>query len=122
MYYNTTSQWTWNTRVASFTIGDLQVGMRESTEAGGNNYKLKKNFPNPFSMTTTIRWSLPETANIKLMVLDMTGKIIRTLVDVQQEAGEHSVEFNATGLAPGIYFCRLVTAESIENLKLVLIK
>jgi len=65
--------------------------------------------------------SLPETANIKLMVLDMTGKTIRTLVDVQQEAGEQSVEFNATGLSPGIYFCRFVTAESIENQNLVLI-
>ena len=68
---------------------------------------LTENYPNPFSKTTTIRYSLPEPMHVRLTVFDMLGREVTVLVDEQQDGGIHTVDFDARGVPPGVYVARL---------------
>jgi hypothetical protein len=69
--------------------------------------ELSQNTPNPFSSETVIRYSLPEPGTIRLSVLDPYGREVSLLEHSFREAGDHSVNFNASGLKPGVYLCKL---------------
>ena len=65
-----------------------------------------QNFPNPFSRSTTIRYSVPQSMQVRLAVYDVLGKEIALLVNARQEAGIYEVNFNAASLPAGVYFAR----------------
>ncbi len=83
---------------------------------------LEQNFPNPFNPTTTINYQLPEKNYVTLKIYDILGNQVKTLVDQEVEAGYHSVRWNASGLASGVYFCRLNTGSFVSTKKLLLLK
>jgi photosystem II stability/assembly factor-like uncharacterized protein len=83
---------------------------------------LIRNYPNPFTETTTITWQLPKDAHVVLKVYDFTSREVKTLVDVKQKKGEHSVTFYATGLSAGVYFYQLQANGRIETKKMILTK
>ena len=66
-----------------------------------------QNFPNPFTWTTTIRYSLPKTMQVRLAVYDLLGREVEVLAEGNQEAGTYSLEFDGSQLPPGIYYARL---------------
>jgi len=66
------------------------------------------NFPNPFNEQTTIRYTLPETADVQLVVYNQNGQVVSTLVDENQTSGTHEVTFNRESLQSGVYFYRIV--------------
>jgi hypothetical protein len=78
---------------------------------GNNNFPgefdLEQNYPNPFNPSTTIRYSVPQTSHVTLKVYDMLGQEVATLVDEEQEAGEHEIEFVPKEKASGAYFYRM---------------
>jgi hypothetical protein len=77
-------------------------------------YDLKA-YPNPFNPTTTIRFSLPESGNVKLSIYDALGRFVETLVDDQRDAGIYEFEYNASKLSSGIYF----TILQVNNIRVV---
>ena len=81
-----------------------------------------EHFPNPFSGTTTISYSLPEANHVHLTVYNFIGGHIATLTDGMQEAGYHSVEFKGSELPCGIYFCRMQSGDFSATTKLLLVK
>jgi hypothetical protein len=83
---------------------------------------LKQNYPNPFNPSTTIRYELPAQSDVEIAVYDLTGRRIVTLVNGNAESGRHSVEFDASHLASGVYIYRLTTAGQVFTRKLTLIK
>ena len=85
-------------------------------------FSLGSASPNPFNPATTISFGLPEDARIKLVVYDVNGREAATLVDGLLPAGMHEVEFNASGLASGIYFYRLSAPGFTMVKKMVLVK
>ena len=92
-----------------------------------NEIHLMSAHPNPFNPTTTIRFELPEACWVKLEVFDLAGRIIgsaqgRPLRDGLIEAGSHQVAFDGSGLASGIYLCRLTAGSWSQTQKLVLLK
>ena len=71
-------------------------------------FSLEQNYPNPFNPTTTIRFELPSEARVRVAVIDLLGRAVRTLLDENRVAGLHTVVFDASGLASGVYFYSLV--------------
>ncbi len=85
-------------------------------------FRLSQNYPNPFNPVTVIRYSLQRAGLVRLTVHDLLGREIASLVEAQRPAGEHEVEFDARGLASGIYVCRLQSGGSAAIRKMMLIE
>ena len=85
-------------------------------------YQLKQNYPNPFNPGTTIRYNLPRAADVRISIYNMSGRKVLTLVSGKQPAGEHSLYWDASGTASGIYFIKLESEEVVLVKKCLLIK
>ncbi|MGO9481795.1 MAG: T9SS type A sorting domain-containing protein, partial [Candidatus Kryptoniota bacterium] len=84
--------------------------------------QLKQNYPNPFNPTTTINYSIPMRSQVTLKVYNILGEKVATLVDAVQSAGDHSVNFNASRLASGVYLYQLIYGNYPTTRKMVVIK
>jgi Secretion system C-terminal sorting domain len=94
---------------------------------GITDYSLSKNYPNPFNPSTKIKYQIPANVsdkglNTKLIVYDILGNKVTTLVDKQQNSGNYEVSFNANSLTSGIYFYKLQSGNFVETKKMMLIK
>ncbi len=85
-------------------------------------YELLQNYPNPFNPSTTIKFALPEKANVTLTVYNQIGEKIADLVNGRMESGYHSVLWNAQNIASGVYFYQLKAGSFISVKKLILLK
>lgn len=79
-------------------------------------------YPNPFNPSTQIAYDLPKAGHVSLKVFDILGREVATLVDDVQPAGVHSMNFDGSNLASGIYFCQLRSGEFAATRKMVLVK
>jgi len=68
-----------------------------------DGYVLAQNYPNPFSSKTSIKYYLPQKVKVTLEVLDITGRIVETLIDKVESKGEHTINYDGSGLSNGIY-------------------
>ena len=100
------------------TITDVKEGSSELPR----DFALLQNYPNPLNPTTTIRYELPRTGSVSLKVFDVLGREVRTLVDEVQDVGSKAIELDATGLASGVYFYRLIAGEFVATKKIILAK
>jgi hypothetical protein len=107
----------WASRLCQTTIG-----------IGNNNneiprdYSLAQNYPNPFNPITLVKYSIPKTGTVKLVVYDVLGKEVKTLVDGVETAGNYSVILDATSIPSGVYFYKLTSGSFVDSKKMVLIK
>ena len=85
-------------------------------------YSLSQNYPNPFNPTTSIKFSIPTSGNVRLSVYDVLGNEVATLQKGKMNAGNYIVDFNSTGLSSGVYFYKLTADNFSEVKKMVLIK
>lgn len=90
--------------------------------AAPQEYSLWQNHPNPFNPATEIRFALPERAEVKLKIYNIQGKEVAALVEGALEAGWHTITFDGSRLASGIYFCKLETAKFTSVKKMLLVK
>lgn len=79
-------------------------------------------YPNPFNPNTTLEFTLPEAGDVNLNVYDIVGRAVAELTSGPQNAGVHTIEFDASSLPSGIYMARLETAEISVTRKLLLVK
>lgn len=88
-----------------------------------SRFQLNQNYPNPFNPVTTIRYSVPESGNVKLEIYNMIGQKISTLVDYNHTPGDYSVRFDAGALSSGIYLYRLsMPGKNVLTKKMTLLK
>ena len=85
-------------------------------------FRLYTNYPNPFNPSTSIRFNLPKTSNAKLIIYDILGKEVTTLVNEKLITGSYEVDWNASGYPNGVYFYKLTTNDYFDVKKMVLIK
>jgi hypothetical protein len=79
-----------------------------------------RNAPNPFHNKTTITYHLPVTGIVDLGVCDLLGQKVTTLIEENQQSGRHEVAWNAEGVKPGIYFCKLKANNFERTVKLII--
>ena len=85
-------------------------------------YELKQNYPNPFNPTTQIEYSLLKPGNVNISVYDISGKLIRTLVNSYQSTGTYRENFDGVNLSSGIYIYKIETGEFSDIKKMILVK
>ncbi|QXD16476.1 T9SS type A sorting domain-containing protein [Rhodocaloribacter litoris] len=84
--------------------------------------ELHQNYPNPFSGRTTISYVLSRPSRVELVVYDVLGRGVATLVDAWQAAGKHTVVFDVRQLPGGVYFCRLSTDHGVETRSMTVLR
>lgn len=101
-------------------------GLVTSVDADDNNlqlyFSLAQNYPNPFNPSTTIKYTLAEETSVRITVYNSLGETVRQLVNEEKAPGKHEVNFDASRLASGAYFYRIVTDEFTSVKKMLLIK
>jgi hypothetical protein len=110
-----------NAKLSALEIRREEGGLDELTKIP-STYFLNQNYPNPFSPTTSIQYGLPRAARVRINLYNLTGQRIAVLVDERQEAGYHSVDFNAAGFASGIYFYKITANDFSKTRKMILVK
>jgi hypothetical protein len=133
-----------NTSFKDVTFADAETFFIKEQATGVNEYSslpqdycLYQNYPNPFNPITTIKYSIPnvETGHpdksgqvapslkhIQLIVYDVLGREVATLVDEYKKAGLYEIKFDASGLNSAIYFYRITSGSYSETKKMVLLK
>lgn len=122
------------------SIADVEVMVEENLGFGKDidpgkeqqitaplSFQLSPNYPNPFNPSTTISFALPETQNITLIVYDVMGHRVKTLVSGVKEKGNYQVVWNGTDMtgspvASGVYFYRMQTPQYTQVQKALLIR
>jgi hypothetical protein len=85
-------------------------------------YELSQNYPNPFNPATQIRYTLEQANKVTLKVYDMLGREVAVLINENQNAGRHVVDFNASNFASGVYLYRLQAGSFVQVKKMILMK
>jgi VCBS repeat-containing protein len=104
-------------------VGSAAFVDKAQQEVIPDEVKLRPNYPNPFRRTTTIEYSLPSAQDVRLVVYDVLGRRVETIVDGRQEAGFHTLQWDGgRSLASGMYFARLVAGSTTKTERLVIIR
>ncbi|NOS84288.1 MAG: T9SS type A sorting domain-containing protein, partial [Ignavibacteria bacterium] len=98
------------------------TGIQQINEGVPGTFSLSQNYPNPFNPTTTIKFDITEESSVKVVIYDMLGREIYTLVNETMIAGSYKVDFNASDLASGTYFYRINAGDFSDIKKMILIK
>ncbi len=85
-------------------------------------FKLKQNYPNPFNPTTKISYQIPHESKVVIKVYNILGKEVSTLVNNNEAAGKHSVNFDGSNLSSGIYLYDIAAGNFTEVRKMMLLK
>jgi hypothetical protein len=107
--------------VAIFTTGDQVVAVEE-TEGRAMGFMLEQNYPNPFNPKTVVSSQLPVVSSVKLAIYDLLGREVAVLVDERRAAGNYQDTFDGSGLASGVYVCRMTAGSYVSSRQMILIK
>jgi hypothetical protein len=100
----------------------LVVGTSQLGTAIPEKYELYNNYPNPFNPVTKIRFDLPKSSSVRILLYDITGKVVMNLVDGELQAGSYETTLDASSLSSGLYFYRMETPDFSNTKRLMLIK
>ncbi|MEX0719492.1 MAG: chitobiase/beta-hexosaminidase C-terminal domain-containing protein [Balneolaceae bacterium] len=112
--------------------GDFQLTPRSASDMGStvsnerddspNKFALEQNYPNPFNPTTNIRYSVADVSDVSLVIYDILGRKVATLVNEVKAPGAYTVNFDASRLGSGAYFYRIDAGDFVSIKKMMLIK
>jgi len=98
------------------------IGIIDNQAGIPKTHSLYQNYPNPFNPSTEIKFDLPKAGIVKLVVYDVLGREVETLLNEYKQAGEFSVQFDAENLASGVYFYRIEANDYTATKKMLLLK
>ena len=98
------------------------VGINGNGNTIPEAYKLYQNYPNPFNPSTVIKFELPKSSSVKLVVYDELGREVGVLVDENLNAGVYEVNWGAGSYTSGVYFYKLISGDFTDTKRMVLIK
>jgi len=100
---------------------DIQSGVSTQEEVP-SEYGLTQNYPNPFNPVTTIRYQIPAAGRVTLVVYDLLGREVDTLVNEDHAAGRYQVTWNAANRSSGVYFLRMTAGSYVAVKRMMFIK
>jgi hypothetical protein len=108
-------------------VNDVSITNTKNTESNPTEFKLEQNYPNPFNPSTTIRYSLKKSSNVRFNIYNLLGQKVRTLKNSYQNAGEYFLIWDGEDddnnlVSSGIYIYTLQTEEFNMQKKMVLIR
>ena len=123
----TYSYGTWKVEVVNDEDINNETGVDEIVVARPVEFILEQNFPNPFNPATHIRYGLPETGRVQVVVYDILGRPVATVVDGLEQAGYHTAYWNGTTnegmpVASGTYFLRLFSLGKQQVIRMTFTK
>ncbi len=117
-YFTGTGGWQ---PVLAALLGNL-VGVNQVNNTVPEVYTLSQNYPNPFNPSTNIKFAIPQAGNVKMVIFDVLGREITTLVNEFRSAGVYQVDFDASALSSGVYFYRIDAGNFTQTKKMLLVK
>jgi len=113
-------------RFGSILFNGLTTEIAKSAESV-HNFILQQNYPNPFNPSTQISFSIPEAGHVTLIVYNMLGQCVKTLIDKSLAVGVHNAQWDGTDdygrtIANAAYFYRLQTASGVKTMKMIMLK
>lgn len=87
-----------------------------------SDYKLHHNYPNPFNPNTKIRFDISKLSSVKLIVYNILGEEITTLVNEKLNAGSYTVNWDGSGYPSGVYFYKLIAGDFTDTKKMLLVR
>jgi hypothetical protein len=93
----------------------------DAVSASTGELQLLGSFPNPFTGSTSIRFTLPHRDRVTIRIVDPIGRIVATILDEERDPGTHEVRWDARREAPGIYLCQLKSGDVVRTVALSLI-
>jgi len=100
----------------------ITTGLNDGSSVSPANFSLDQNYPNPFNPTTRIGFQITDYGLVTLIVYDLLGREVATVVNEKLGPGTYTRQWDAAGLASGIYLYRLATGDFVQTRKLVLIR
>ena len=94
----------------------------DDPKPGVYSFQLSQNYPNPFNPNTSISYSIPENGIVSLKVFDVLGREVATIVNENQSAGNHTINFDASKLSSGVYVYTLYAGSKVSSQKMILMK
>ena len=113
--------------IAQWINQGASLQLSEEINISPQKYTLHQNYPNPFNPITSLRYDLPEEALVNITIYDMTGRVVKTLVNSSQTAGYKSMRWKATNnlgqpVSAGMYIYTIQAGEFRKTKKMVLLK
>jgi len=105
-----------------FDWSDVVAGTESIQSTIPVDYNLSQNYPNPFNPTTNINFALPNHTKVKIDIFNALGQKVYTLLNSTKSAGKHTVEFNGSNIASGIYYYRIQAGNFNQVKKMILMK
>ena len=102
--------------------GKYEYSNEVEVELVPREYILYQNYPNPFNPTTKIKFALPKATKVSLLIYNLLGEKVATLLNEDKEAGFYNVQFNASNFSTGVYIFRLTAGDFVQTKKMTLVK
>jgi hypothetical protein len=102
--------------IDNISLKEAQSGIDETLPSVPSQYQLIGNYPNPFNAQTKISFFIPQISHVNIKIYNICGEFVQELINKKMESGEHTLDFNAAYISPGIYFCQF-KARSLINSK-----
>ena len=107
--------------VDTIVVGN-PTGVNDQPSSIPDQFDISQNYPNPFNARTAIEYSLPQDSHVRIVIYNLLGQNIETLVDQNQPAGSHLALWNAADAPTGVYFYRIEAGDFIQTWKMLLAK
>lgn len=108
--------------VKAFACGGFLIGLEQISSNVPNEFFLLQNYPNPFNPTANIKYQIAKSGFVKLIIYDVTGREVQTLVNEKQNAGTYEIDFDGSSYSSGVYFYKLESENFSETKRMMLLK
>ncbi|MBZ0203588.1 MAG: T9SS type A sorting domain-containing protein [Ignavibacteria bacterium] len=105
-----------------YNSSNCTIGIQQTSAEIPNSFSLSQNYPNPFNPTTNIKFDIPKSSNVKLVIYDALGREVAVLANEELKAGTYQADWDASEYSSGVYYYKIEAGEFIETKKMIVLK